>query len=102
MYYVTLQGIDSVTERIVWGERGAHWTQWQGNIRRIKSGAGKTRTLGYYCCADWPAANIDVVLHSAWTEKQSRLCWGRVSLRWTFEMWARSILNKFRPSCSCC
>ena len=22
MYYVTLQGIDSVTERIVWGERG--------------------------------------------------------------------------------
>ena len=34
MYYVTLQGIDSVTERIVWGERGAHWTQWQARAGR--------------------------------------------------------------------
>ena len=48
MYYVTLQGIDSVTERIVWGERG-HSTldtvarEHQEN----KKWGGETSTLGY-------------------------------------------------------
>lgn len=59
-YYVTLHGIDSVTERIV-GRGGGMWAQWQGNIRSIKvEQAGKVgprHIMGMLICC---TANIDV------------------------------------------